>query len=59
MVEGGFDVAIRLAELKDSTLVARKLAPDRRIIVASPEYLEKHGTPKTPQELAEHEVRDA
>ncbi|WP_104029601.1 LysR family transcriptional regulator [Vibrio jasicida] len=55
MVEGGFDVAIRLAELKDSTLVARKLAPDRRIIVASPEYLEKHGTPKTPQELAEHE----
>lgn len=54
MVEGGFDVAIRLAELKDSTLVARKLAPDRRIIVASPEYLEKHGTPKTPQELADH-----
>ncbi|CAE6944341.1 LysR family transcriptional regulator [Vibrio alginolyticus] len=55
MVEGGFDVAIRVAELKDSTLVARKLAPDRRIVVASPEYLEKFGTPKHPQDLANHE----
>lgn len=55
MVEGGFDVAIRVAELKDSTLVARKLAPDRRIVVASPEYLEKFGTPKHPQDLTNHE----
>ncbi len=55
MVEGGFDVAIRVAELKDSTLVARKLAPDRRIVVASPEYLETYGTPKHPQDLANHE----
>lgn len=55
MVEGGFDVAIRVAELKDSTLVARKLAPDRRIVVASPEYLEKFGTPEHPQDLANHE----
>ena len=55
MVEGGFDVAIRVAELKDSTLVARKLASDRRIIVASPEYLAKFGTPETPQDLTNHE----
>ncbi|NOH78376.1 LysR family transcriptional regulator [Vibrio sp. RE86] len=56
MVEGGFDVAIRNAELKDSGLVARKLAPDNRIICASPEYLAKHGEPKTPQDLAEHHI---
>ncbi|ELI0633487.1 LysR family transcriptional regulator [Vibrio harveyi] len=55
MVEGGFDVAIRLAELKDSSLVARKLAPDRRIVVASPEYLAQHGTPQSPEELVNHE----
>ncbi|MGD1332587.1 LysR family transcriptional regulator [Vibrio harveyi] len=55
MVEGGFDVAVRLAELKDSSLVARKLAPDRRIVVASPEYLAQHGTPLSPEELVNHE----
>ncbi|WP_172581371.1 LysR family transcriptional regulator [Vibrio harveyi] len=55
MVEGGFDVAVRLAELKDSSLVARKLAPDRRIVVASPEYLVQHGTPQSPEELVNHE----
>ncbi len=55
MVEGGFDVAIRIAELKDSSLIARKLAPDRRIVVASPAYLKEFGTPQTPQDLASHE----
>lgn len=55
MVEGGFDVAVRLAELKDSSLVARKLAPDRRIVVTSPEYLAQHGTPQSPEELVNHE----
>ncbi|PSW13382.1 LysR family transcriptional regulator [Photobacterium rosenbergii] len=55
MVEGGFDIAIRDAELQDSTLIARKLAPDNRIICASPEYLEAHGEPKTPHELNDHQ----
>lgn len=55
MVEGGFDVAIRVAELKDSTLIARKLAPDRRIVVASPDYLKQNGEPNTPQELVDHD----
>nr|WP_210147209.1 LysR family transcriptional regulator [Shewanella sp. WXL01] len=55
LVEGGFDVAIRDAQLKDSTLVARKLASDKRIICAAPSYLAKHGTPKTPQELYQHQ----
>jgi DNA-binding transcriptional LysR family regulator len=54
MVEGGFDLAIRDAELNDSSMVARKLAPVERILCASPAYLAKHGVPKTPEELTEH-----
>lgn len=54
MVEGGFDIAIRNASLNDSSLVARKLASDRRIICASPEYIEEFGEPKTPEALLEH-----
>lgn len=55
MVEGGFDIAIRNAPLNDSTLVARKLTGDQRIICASPEYITKHGEPSTPQELLNHQ----
>lgn len=55
MVEGGFDIAIRNASLNDSSLVARKLASDKRIICASPDYLKKYGEPKTPQDLFNHE----
>ncbi|MBR9727497.1 LysR family transcriptional regulator [Shewanella intestini] len=55
LVEGGFDVAIRDAQLKDSTLVARKLAPDKRIICAAPSYLAEFGEPKTPQDLVNHQ----
>lgn len=55
LVEGGFDIAIRNAELKDSTLIARKLAPDTRILCASPNYLKKFGVPKTPKDLANHQ----
>ncbi|EAQ65854.1 transcriptional regulator, LysR family protein [Marinomonas sp. MED121] len=54
MVEGGFDVAIRNASLNDSSLVARKLAADRRIICASPEYIHEYGEPKTPEALLAH-----
>lgn len=54
MVGGGFDIAIRDAALNDSTLIARKLSDDPRIICASPAYIEKHGTPQTPQDLKEH-----
>jgi len=55
MVEGGFDIAIRNASLTDSTLVARKLAHDQRIICASPDYIKKYGEPKTPQDLLKHQ----
>ena len=54
MVGGGFDIAIRDAALNDSTLIARKVARDKRLICASPKYLAKHGTPKTPQDLKNH-----
>ncbi len=48
------DVAIRVAHLEDSTLVARKLADSSRVLVAAPGYLQRHGTPTTPEDLAQH-----
>ncbi|WP_394220923.1 LysR family transcriptional regulator [Alteromonas gracilis] len=56
VVEGGFDVAIRDAELKDSNLHAKKLADDKRIIVASKHYIEKYGEPETPADLKKHKI---
>ncbi|MGI9316797.1 MAG: LysR family transcriptional regulator, partial [bacterium] len=55
LVEGGFDIAIRNSELKDSTLIARKLAPDKRIVCASPEYLARFGEPGSPEDLRNHQ----
>ncbi len=54
LVEEGIDVAIRLGTLEDSSLVARRLGACRRIAVASPEYLERHGRPRTPDEIVRH-----
>lgn len=54
IVGESIDLAIRIAELDDSSLVARKLAPCRRVICAAPEYLQRHGTPKTLAELSQH-----
>jgi DNA-binding transcriptional LysR family regulator len=54
LIEEGFDLAVRIAELKDSSLAARKLAPNRRVVCASPDYLRAHGEPKTPQDLTKH-----
>lgn len=54
LVAEGFDLAIRIGRLTDSTLVARKLAPSRQVIVASPAYLKARGAPQSPQELAGH-----
>ncbi|MEM9357680.1 MAG: LysR family transcriptional regulator [Pseudomonadota bacterium] len=53
-IEDGFDVTIRIAELADSSLIARKLAPGRRVLAASPDYIHSHGSPKEPADLAEH-----
>lgn len=54
LVEGGFDIAIRNASMNDSTMVARKLSPDNRILCASPEYISEFGEPKTPEDLEKH-----
>lgn len=52
-IEGAYDLIIRNACLADSSFIARKLADDRRLLVASPTYLQRHGVPSTPDELAE------
>lgn len=54
LVEEGVDVAIRIGAKADSSLIARKLADDRRIICAAPDYLSRHGTPLLPTDLARH-----
>lgn len=56
LVEEGYDVAIRIATLESSTLVSKRLATTRIVLCASPSYLELHGTPKHPGELAHHAV---
>lgn len=50
----GVDVAIRIAELSDSTLIARRLAPVASVVCASPDYLAQHGEPGTPADLVGH-----
>lgn len=55
LVEEGFDTAVRIGKLEDSSLVARKIAPARRTISASPAYLQKRGTPASPDDLKAHE----
>jgi DNA-binding transcriptional LysR family regulator len=54
IVGDGIDLAIRIGELIDSSLVARKLAPCHRVICATPDYLERHGTPRTLADLSNH-----
>lgn len=54
LVEGGFDIAIRNSALKDSSLIARKLASDTRILCASPDYIAQFGEPESPSELSQH-----
>ncbi len=54
LVAEGFDAAIRLGVLTDSSLVARRISAFSGRLVASPAYLLKHGTPRTPAELAAH-----
>jgi DNA-binding transcriptional LysR family regulator len=56
LVEDGIDLAVRVGELADSTLVARQVGTMRRIVVASPAYLKARGEPKTPAAIATHDT---
>ncbi len=56
LVAEGFDLAVRIGHLQDSSLIARKLANVRFAVCASPDYLEKYGEPQHPSELSEHQV---
>lgn len=54
VIDEGFDLAIRIAKLPDSSLIARRLTTMNRVVCASPEYLNQAGTPTSPDELTEH-----
>ena len=56
IIEEGFDLAFRIGELADSSLRARKIAPIRHVLCASPEYLARHGRPTTPEQLKRHKL---
>lgn len=55
LVEEGVDLALRIGALADSRLIARRLCSNRRVLVASPDYLRKSGTPRSPDDLSRHE----
>jgi DNA-binding transcriptional LysR family regulator len=54
LVEDGFDLAVRIGRLKDSSLIARRIAPIRHAVCASPDYFRERGKPKAPQDLRDH-----
>jgi DNA-binding transcriptional LysR family regulator len=53
-LEEGVDVTVRIGVLSDSSLIARRVAPARRVLVASPAYLKRHGVPREPGDLIHH-----
>jgi DNA-binding transcriptional LysR family regulator len=54
LAEDSFDVCVRFGEPPDARVIARRLAPNRRLLCAAPAYLAKHGTPKVPHDLTRH-----
>ncbi|MEM5584691.1 LysR family transcriptional regulator [Roseibium sp. AS2] len=56
LIEGSFDLAIRNIALEDTSLKGRKLADDKRILCASPAYIEKSGQPDHPEDLVDHQL---
>src|SRR3546814_2650987 len=56
LIAEGFDLALRIASLDDSSLLARTIAPVAASVIASPAYLERHGTPRHPLDLAGHRL---
>jgi DNA-binding transcriptional LysR family regulator len=56
LIEEGLDLAFRIGDLKDSSLIARKISPIKIILCASPEYLKQYGTPNIPSDLKNHQL---
>lgn len=56
LIESNIDLAFRVGKLNDSTYIARRLGGTQQFVVASPDYLQQHGTPKEPKELEAHNV---
>ncbi len=54
LIDGGYDLAIRIGELDNSNLIAKRLAPCRSVLCASPQYLQEKGTPHKPADLLDH-----
>jgi len=54
IIEEGFDIALRIGQLESSSLIAKKIAPIRLVLCASPDYLKIHGTPKRLEDLETH-----
>ncbi|GAA0799490.1 LysR family transcriptional regulator [Psychrobacter piscatorii] len=55
LIEEGFDLAVRTAELEDSSLIAKRLIDSQWVICATPDYVKQYGMPQTPEELENHE----
>ena len=53
-IEEGVDVTVRIGTLSDSSLIARRLVPARRVLAAAPDYIARHGMPKEPADLVQH-----
>ena len=56
LIEGGFDLALRNYAIEDCSLIGRRIAKDKRVLCASPDYLKKHGTPDSPDALQFHQL---
>ncbi len=56
LAAGGYDLAVRIGNLPDSSLVARRIAPVRKVVVAGPAYLDREGRPQKPADLAAHQI---
>ena len=56
LVDEGYDLAVRIAQLQTSSLVSRQLTSTRLVLCASPDYLRRHGTPAQPSDIAQHSV---